>query len=202
MGDDGFARLLRIAFTFAEDNSHGTEVELPNRAAIFALGVILGEHRVVRVGKRKIDPGRIKEAQTLRRRITLNGRQDLSQHFWVSAALTILSNEKHSMTVGITKELMDAAPGGSGFSFVDLTADRASILFAVASTRNAESASAMQLRIQSGVKMADFYPDVRDLPEGISRDDFLKDYGGLNGVETHEVVKEIQRRLAACEGLR
>jgi hypothetical protein len=201
-GDDGFARLLNRAFAFAEDNSHGTEAVLPNRAAILALGVILGENRVVKVGKRKIAPGRMVEAQTLRRRVTLNGRHDLSQHFWVSAALAVLSNEKHSMTVGITKELMDATPGGSGFSFVDLTADRAGILFAVASTRNAESARAMQLRIQNGVRIADFCPDIRNLPEGISRDDFQQEYGGLDGVETRKVVKEIQRRLATCEGLR
>jgi uncharacterized protein YfiM (DUF2279 family) len=200
-GDDGFAMLLHRAFTFAEDNSHGTEAVLPNRAAILALGVILGEDRVVKVGKRKIDPKRMVEAQTLRRRVTLNGRRDLSQHFWVSAALTILSNEKHSMTVGITKELMDATPGGSGFSFVDLTADRAGILFAVASTRNEESARAMQLRIQKGVRIADFCPDIRNLPEGISRDNFQKEYGGLNGVETQKIVKEIQRRLATCEWL-
>ena len=201
-GDDGFAMLLHRAFTFAEDNSHGTEAMLPNRAAILALGVILGENRVVKVGKRTIDPRRMKEAQTLRRRVTLNDRHDLSQHFWVSAALAILSNEKHSMTVGITKELMDATPGGSGFSFVDLTADRAGILFAVASTRNAESARAMQLRIQNGVRIADFCPDVRNLPEGISRDDFQQEYGGLDGTKTQKVVKEIQRRLATCEGLR
>ena len=115
------------------------------------------------------------EAQALRKRVTLKGRHDLSQHFWVSAALAVLSNEKHSMTVGITKELMDATPGGSGFSFVDLTADRAGILFTVASTRNAESARVMQLRIQNGVRITDFCPDVRSLPEGISRDDFQQE---------------------------
>ena len=55
-GDDGFAMLLHTAFTFAEDNSHGTEAVLPNRAASLALGVILGEYRVVKVGKHRSIP--------------------------------------------------------------------------------------------------------------------------------------------------
>ena len=105
------------------------------------------------------------------------------------------------MTVGIAKELMDATPGGTGFSFVDLTADRAGNLFAVAATRNAESARAMQSRIRNGMGTADLCPDVRNLPEGISRDDFQAEYGGLGGAETRRVVEEIRRRLATCEGL-
>ena len=85
------------------------------------------------------------------------------------------------MIVGITKELMDATEGGSGFSFVDLMADRAGNLFTAAATRNAASARAMQRRIRNGVRMAEFFPDIGGLPEGISRDDFHTTYGGLGG---------------------
>ena len=201
-GDDGFARLLHLAFTFAEDNSHGTDAVLPNRAAILALGVILGEQKVARIARREVDLGRMKEARALRKRIALRGRRDLSQHFWVSAALAVLSDDRRSMTVGIAKELMDATPGGSGFSFVDLTADRAGSLFTVAATRNAESARAMQLRIRSGVRIAEFCPDMTGLPEGIPSDDFHSEYGGLGGAGNKRVVEDIQRRLATCEGLR
>ena len=200
-GDDGFAKLLDVAFTFAEDNSHGTGAVQSNRAAILALGVILGEERVARVGKRRVDLGRRKEIAKLRNRITLKGRNDLSRHFWVSAALAVLSDERRSMTVGITKELMDATPGGTGFSFVDLTADRAGTLFADVATRNAESAQAMQSRIRNGVRIADFCPDVQELPEGLSRDEFQTEYGGLGGAGTRSVAEEIRRRLATCEGL-
>ncbi len=45
-GDPGFVRMLEIAFTFAEDNSHNTDPVLLNRAAILALGVILGDERL------------------------------------------------------------------------------------------------------------------------------------------------------------
>jgi uncharacterized protein YfiM (DUF2279 family) len=201
MGDDGFVWLLQAAFTFAEDNSHRTDAVQPNQAAILALGVILGEEQVAKVAKRQVALGRREEIAALRERITLRGRNDLARHFWVSAALAVLSDDSRSMTIGITKELMDATPGGSGFSFVDLTADRAGSLFADAATRNVQSARAMQLRIRNGVRIADFCPDLQNLPEGIYRDEFQAEYGGLGGAGTRRVVEEIQRRLATCEGL-
>ena len=107
-GDEGFAKILQLAFAFAEDNSHASDAVLPNQAAIVALGVILGEERVAKVAKRPIDLGLQREFASIRNRITLRGRKDLARHFWVSAALTILSDESRSMTVGIGKELMDA----------------------------------------------------------------------------------------------
>jgi uncharacterized protein YfiM (DUF2279 family) len=201
-GDEGFASLLHLAFTFAEDNSHGTDAVLPNEAAILALGVILGEERVAEVAGRPIDLGRLDEFTSLRSRITLRGRNDLARHFWVSAALAVLSDESRSMTVGIGKEMMDATPGGSGFSFVDLTADRAGTLFAAAATSSPDSARAMQERIRRGVISGDFCPEIDGLPEGLSRDEFQSEYGGLGGVKTKKIVEEIQGRLSRCKGLR
>jgi len=197
-GDRGFAELLRLAFAFAEDNSHGTDAIEPNKAAILALGVILGEERVARVAGRKIDIGRRDEMKTLYRRISVRGRNDLARHFWVSAALTILSDESRSMDVGITKELMDATAGGSGFSFVDLTADRAGTLFATAATRDAASARELQMAIKKGFDTGDFFPEIEGLPEGLSRDVFQTKYGGLGGAGTSRIVDDIRRRLAQC----
>lgn len=74
------------------------------------------------------------------------GRKDWSRHFWVSAGLTVLSDGDRTMAVGLIKEIMDATPGGSGFSFADLAADRAGNLFALAAIRDEESARAMQQR--------------------------------------------------------
>jgi uncharacterized protein YfiM (DUF2279 family) len=199
-GDEGFAQLLHSAFTFAEDNSHGTDAVLPNKAAILALGVILGEERVAKVAGRSIDLGRRDDFEALRNRVTLRGRNDLARHFWVSAALAILSDESRSMTVGIGKEMMDATPGGSGFSFVDLTADRAGTLFARTATSSADSARALQIRIRR-LSSADFCPDIEGLPEGLPRDEFQTEYGGLGGAKTREIVEEIQRRLLTCKGL-
>ena len=196
--DDGFKEILRRAFQFAADNADGTNAIEQNKAAILALGVILGEEHVASVAGREIDGGRRKEIAKLDRRISIRGRTDLSRHFWLSAALTVLSDQSRSMDVGITKELMDATAGGSGFSFVDLTADQTGTLFAKVATRDVQSARELQLKIRDGIEIADFFPDVTGLPEGIYRDEFQAEYGGLGGAETTKILKEIRRRLTRC----
>jgi hypothetical protein len=200
-GDAGFARLLEVAFAFAEDNSHGTDPVTPNEGAILALGVILGDERVAGVARRQIDEQALPEAAALRARVTVHGRKDWSRHFWVSAALTVLADADRSITVGLTKELMDAAPGGSGFSFSDLAADAAGQAFAVAATRDNASARTVQRRILQGVNIEDFLPDIRDLPEGLTRDQLQTEYGGLGGEGTQLVVDEILLRLRGSAGL-
>jgi hypothetical protein len=197
-GDEGFSELLLMAFKFAEDNSHGTDAVEPNKAAILALGVILGEERVAEVAGRPIDIKRRPEIKKLYRRISVRGRNDLARHFWFHAALAILSDESRSMDVGLTKELMDATEGGSGFSFVDLTANRAGTLFTGVATKSAQSARELQLKIRRGVEIAEFFPEIDGLPEGISRDEFQNQYGGLGGAETSRIVEEIRNRLAKC----
>lgn len=196
--DEGFKEILRRAFKFAADNADGTNAIEQNKAAILALGVILGEEHVASVAGREIDGGRRKEIAKLDRRISIQGRTDLSRHFWLSAALTVLSDQSRSMDVGITKELMDATAGGSGFSFVDLTADQTGTLFAKVATRDVQSARELQLKIRDGIEIADFFPDVTGLPEGIYRDEFQAEYGGLGGAETTKILKEIRRRLTRC----
>jgi hypothetical protein len=198
-GDAGFLRLLELAF--AEDDSHGADPVLQSRAAVLALAVILGDEAVARVAGRRLDLQRLPEAEALRARITIYGRKDWPRHFWVSAGLTLLADPDRSIAVGLTKELMDSTAGGTGFSFADVAADAAGNRFAVAATRDAASARAMQARIRTGARIADFCPDPRDLPEGIARDDFQARYGGLGGAGTQKLADEIRRRLAACPGL-
>jgi len=201
-GDAGFIRLLEIAFGAAEENSGGADPVLANRAAILALSVIIGEEKVAAVARRDIDPRRLPEARALQKRITLGGRTDWAQHFWVSAGLTALADNERSIAVGLTKELMDATPGGSGFSFCDLTADAAGNRFTLAATRDADAARALQSRVRAGVSIADLFPDVRDLPEGLTREDIEDRYGGLGGAKAQGFIDEIERRLAGCAGLR
>ncbi|MCP3917344.1 MAG: hypothetical protein GY711_17495 [bacterium] len=193
---------MEEAFGYASDNSHGADPVPPNRAAIVALGVILGEEGVADVAKRTLDPERARAAAALRKTITLRARPDWSRHFWVSAALTVLIDEERSMTVGLMKEMMDSGPGQKGFSFSDLTADRAGTLFAIAATRDAESARRIQTLIRAGVQLEDYMPFAADLPERISGEVLQDEYGGLGGEVTTRVVEEIRRRLAECKGLR
>ena len=57
---------------------------------------------------------------------TLRGRQDLMQHFLLSAAIQASAGTKSAEAVGLAKELHDASYG-SGFSFADWCADLSGI---------------------------------------------------------------------------
>ncbi|MEM9302801.1 MAG: hypothetical protein AAGE01_11850 [Pseudomonadota bacterium] len=196
-GDASFVWLTSEAFRFAADNSHGFDAVLPNKAAVLALGVILGEERVAWVARRQIDPGVLPEFNRLRNRVTLRERGDLARHFWVSGALAVLADSNRSLTVGLQKELADTGPGGSGFSFVDMVANRSGILLAVAATRNDDTAREVQEALQDGFLTEELLPPIEGLPEGISADDFQRLYGGLNGRGTRQQVAEIRSRIAA-----
>jgi hypothetical protein len=119
----------------------------------------------------------------------------------VSAALTVLSDAERALTVGIAKEMKDSTPGGSGFSFVDMLANKAGIRFAVVATQDADSARDLQLRIAKGVDTADFFPPIDGFPEGLSQDDFHFGFGGIGGAETRRLFSEIEHRIVALPGL-
>jgi hypothetical protein len=195
-GDEGFIALMKTAFAFAEDNSHGTDPILPNQAAILALGVILGEEKIAEVARRTIDLNRVAEFNAIRGRTTLRGRHDLSRHFSVCAALIVLTDETRTMNVAVGKELKDSLAGGSGFSFVDMLANRAGMRFALEATRNADSARRVQMFLTGNPAVSDVMPDYEGLPEGIYRDDFESDFGGLGGDRTRSINKEIEQRLS------
>ncbi len=195
-GDAGFGAALEIAFRSAQERSGGGSAVRENRAAILALGLLLGHRGLERfvgdvVGE--ADRGR----GTTLERPTLRGRADWSRHFLVSAALTVLSAEAPSDAVGLLKEELDAA-GGSGFSFGDLLADRAGTTFAAAATRDEASAVAMQERLARGFDLDDYFPEAADLPEDLRDTELQSVYGGVGGPGYRRVVDEIERRVGAC----
>ncbi|WP_182871177.1 hypothetical protein [Stieleria mannarensis] len=200
-GDDGFAQCIAVAFRFAAENSVAADPVHANQAAILALGVILGDEHIASVARRSLDPSHHDAIRQLRQKVTLRGRADLPRHFWVSASLTVLADGNRSISIGVMKELMDSNPGGSGFSFVDLVADRAGVLFARAATADETSATSLQRSIRDGLNATDYCPSISALPEGISRDEFQSVYGGLGGEPTKRIVDEIKNRLRQCRAL-
>ncbi len=200
-GDEGFLRLTQQAFSFASTRSRGSDPVLQNKAAVLALALMLGHEKLAGLADRHIDPLTLPACDSLRARLTIHERPDWVRHFCVSAGLTVMKHDDRSMTVGIVKELKDANPGGSGFSFGDLTADVAGNLFALAATRDAEAAGAMQERTRSGLAIMDLFPDVHDLPEGLTAEQFSSRYGGVGGAGTDSLVNVITQRLSACAAL-
>jgi hypothetical protein len=190
-----------MAFSFAEENSHGTDATTPNKAALLALGVIMGDDQIARVGWSDLDPLYKDQRAALRQRITVHGRNDLPKHFAVSAALAVLTDEHRALAVGITKELSDSQGAGSGFSFIDMVANKSGIRLAVVATKSQASARSTQLKIAQADSPFDFMPDINDLPEGLPANIFESAFGGLGGDRTRQLFKEIDRRVMTCDGL-
>jgi len=123
-------------------------------------------------------------------------RIDLAQHFIGSAALTASVNKQAAQIAGEEKELSDAH-GGSGFSFIDLAADKAGTRFGEMATSSPENARKMQ-RAMAGIKdYSDFMPDPRDLPEHMNEADFKQRFESINSPVYQEISKQIDARISA-----
>ncbi len=192
------AAYLQLLFreAHARTASHAAEPQRAireNQAVILALAQLLGgENLQLLVNEVKREKG------SKAPKVTLARRTDLQQHFIYSATIHLLASQHISHTVGKAKELLDSTPGGSGFSFVDLLADRAGILFARNATRDVASASAIQqFFMDQDRSEAEIFPSKARLAEGMEQATFELKYKSVNSEDYLEVVKEIDRRLDA-----
>jgi len=125
----------------------------------------------------------------------LAGRRDLRLHFIISAGLELLSDRGITNAIGEFKELLDTRSRGSGFSFADLAADRAGVVFAETATRDKNSAVRLQQQLRNNVDEGLFFPSVADLQEGISRTEFAQQYNNTDSEAYRGTVAEIDERL-------
>jgi len=197
-----FGRCLETAFDLARVRSVGRDPVSENQAAIFALGILLGHPRLQEFLGPVVDDHSSDPPRRALYRVTIRERSDWTKHFCVSAAIALLSDVAVSDAAGLLKEELDAGKGGSGFSFCDLLADRAGTTFAVAATRDAAAARAMQDRLAGGFRVDDFFPPAADLPEEIPDAELQSRYGGVGGELYRQLMAEIERRVAACAAYR
>lgn len=170
-----------------------SQAPILNEAAILSLAIFAGHYRVgMFVGEVQLD---IDKPSVPNHLPTLANRSDLSQHFIISAALKILAERGASLAIGEFKELMDRAEGGSGYSFVDLAADRAGVKFADTAT-NPAYALTIQRRIAAGLDEAAYFPDINGLLEGLGKEDFDKRFGSIESKVYKKEVAKIKKRIA------
>jgi hypothetical protein len=127
---------------------------------------------------------------------TMRGRRDWTQHFVVSCALVEMVGPQLAEAAGVLKEQLDSRPGGSGFSFGDLSADMAGVTFA--NRLKKKELSLETLARQFAVK--DFVPHAADLREGIPAEQFERDYGGLDDPRYKAEVAGIRKRIENLAG--
>lgn len=125
------------------------------------------------------------------RRVTLRGRDDLAKHFLVSAVVASQSGSALADVVGVTKEVDDSR-GGTGFSFIDLAADRAGRRFGELAVSNTQK---LQTIVSKGLTEADLMPDVSGLPESMSAAAFETRFGGVGAPRYERMLQTIDARL-------
>ncbi len=187
---------LQLLFREAARRSVGQEPQLAvaeNRAVLLALAQLFGGHNLQAL---------VNEVRSWPEgkppRVTLGRRPDLQQHFVYSAAMQVLASQQLSSAVGEAKELLDSLQGGSGFSFVDLLADRAGIRFARLATGSPDNALAVQQFFAQAERVeADIFPSKSRLPEGMPQELFEQQYQSVDSDIYRKMVAEIDRRLAA-----
>jgi hypothetical protein len=123
--------------------------------------------------------------------ITLAGRHDLAQHFVISAALAAWAGEPVADAIGLYKELEDARHG-SGFSFIDLAADRAGTRFGEILIRNPEQ---LMAAMRTTFRDEQLLPAVGDLPEYLYQPEFKRRFDNPESPQFKAMTAEIEHRL-------
>ncbi len=172
------------------DGSHADE----NRAAILAIAMYFGTSQIEHmIGRVRTDEMKLHRRHT--RNVVLAGRVDLRLHFIISAALEIVSESGIAHVIGEFKELLDAQRGGSGFSFVDLAADRAGVKFAEVAT-NPRTARRIQKLLGNNIREEQFFPSIKNLPERLSKKVFERYFGNVKS----DVYISLVNNIDACIG--
>ncbi len=185
-----FAMTLRRAFG---ERPPGVDAVAYNRAAFVALAMhVVGPEARRLAGSSAMHDAMMKaEPPELR----VGGRPDLAKHFALSAALTATFDPRFTRAIGEWKELDDSLPGGSGFSFVDLTANRAGMHLARAATDPATAAQVADLLADTN-DAALFPTAAHTMAEGLGAAEFSRRYGGLAGANYAQAVRRVDRLLA------
>lgn len=186
---------LQLLFRQAQDRTaiypeQVKRAQQENQAVLLAMAQLLGGKNL------QMLVNEVKRAEGVKPpRVTLARRPDLQQHFLYSAAIQLLTTPSVSGSVGEAKELLDSIKGGSGFSFVDLLADRAGMQFARIATATPASASALQQFFAQDRTEAELFPSKARLPEGIPQHLFEQTYQSIDSALYRQMVQEIDRRL-------
>lgn len=123
-------------------------------------------------------------------------RIDLPQHFIASALLTAVDSSLLSQQIGIDKEVGDSQYG-SGFSFIDISADRAGIRFGQLAIASPQQARKLQENMAEIKDYSAVLPNIEGLPEHMDEETFKQNYGGVESAAYKDMIQLIDQRIAA-----
>lgn len=182
--------LLQPLFAFARQRG-GDPVE-ENRALLAMLGYWATTGRTIATELIGRDEG-----PPLRFRAHLNKRRDQARHFLISAAIAARIDDNTASLAGTYKEIEDAQRG-SGFSFIDLAADRAGTRFGELAVASPRQARELQQVLAAGIREADIIPPIEALEEGVDLQKLEREYGGLESPQYQRIIDHIDARIDQC----
>ena len=187
------AELLKPLFELAYQRSTLENAVEENRIVIFTVNDYVNKWETQKL----LPEAEAKPATKQHYSAFMYKRIDLAKHFIGSAALTASANGQVAKVMGEEKELSDAQ-GGSGFSFIDLAADKAGTRFGEIATSSPENARKIQQAMSKIKDYSDFMPDPRDLPENMDEAEFKRRFESINSPAYQEVVRQIDFRISAA----
>jgi hypothetical protein len=125
----------------------------------------------------------------------LQGRVDLAKHWALSASLATALGAQAAERLGEMKELNDSLVGGSGFSFLDLAADRAGVQTAVLAA-DPETAVATNEQLRRATDEYLLPKALLQAPEGLSQASLGARFGDRGDTRYRNAVSKIDRILA------
>jgi uncharacterized protein YfiM (DUF2279 family) len=181
--------LVRRAFSAAPRR----QAEAYNQAAFVALALYVVGNRAY-----PLAPSTVQEIKSCGRAtfpILLRDRTDLAKHWTFSAALQAVLGNNPATAFGEWKELADSLPSGSGFSFIDLAADRSGLRIArlgVDQRSAGETAERLAAATEEDLLPAQLLRGEEGLPEAA----FVHRFGTIEAENYREAVAWIDRELS------
>jgi hypothetical protein len=186
---DSLAQLVRRTFDPAS-RDQGDEY---SRAAFVALSMLVVGELAAPLAPRAAELS--KDCPHPQSAYRLQQREDLAKHWAFSAGLTAVLGGETAASLGEWKELDDSLADGTGFSFVDLAADRSGMRFAQR-TLDPASAQGTVAALAAATDELLLPGALLRAPEGLAADSFVDRYGALDRDRYRRAVESIDRTLA------
>ncbi len=179
--------LLQPLFLSAYQQTSVDDAIQENRAIIIAVGSYIYKHDL----RRYLPLGLVYSKEYP---VFAYKRADIPQHFIASALLAIVDSSFLGEQIGIDKELGDAHKG-SGFSFIDLMADRAGTRFGQLAIASPQEARELQKIMSSTKDYSAIIPDMLDLPENMDEQTFKLRFDAIGSSAYNQIIQQIDARI-------
>ena len=128
---------------------------------------------------------------------TMLKRHNVTRQFMISSALVVLTGPQGAEAAGLGKEILDSR-SGDGFSFADLCANMAGVMFAAHVLEGDIPLADVATRFQ----VEHYVPKLDGLPDDLSWDTFVKQYGQADSESFQRQRADIFHRILALPAYR